>query len=110
MLFVLAVVAALLWIDAPWGWVLVGVAAVIEIGQMMFWFWWGGKRKRAKVGVEAFIGRDAVVVLPCRPEGQVRLDGELWQARCEGGADAGTRVVVTGIEGLTLTVEPERLS
>lgn len=106
MLFVLAVVAALLWIDAPWGWVLVGVAAVVEIGQMMFWFWWGGKRKRAKVGVEAFIGREAVVVLPCRPEGQVRLDGELWQARCEAGADPGQTVTVRAIDGLTLDVVP----
>jgi membrane protein implicated in regulation of membrane protease activity len=40
------------------------------------------------------------------PEGQVRINGEIWKARCEGGCDSGTAVVVRGIDGLTLEVEP----
>ena len=105
-LFVIAVVAAVFWIDAPLGWILVGVAAVIEIGQTAFWFWWSGKRKRPKVGAETLIGKTAVVVEPCRPEGQVRLDGELWRARSAAGAELGERVVVEELEGLTLVVRP----
>jgi membrane protein implicated in regulation of membrane protease activity len=105
MLFVLAVLAAILWLEAPLGWILVGVAAVVEIGQTFFWFWWSGKRRRAKVGAEALIGREAVVTLACRPEGQVRIDGELWRALCAEGAGPGERVVVRSLDGLTVIVE-----
>ena len=43
MLFVVAVLVAVLWIEGTLGWVLVGVAAVIEIGETFFWVWWSGK-------------------------------------------------------------------
>ena len=87
----------------------VAAAGLLETGETYLWFRWS-RRRRAAVGVEALIGRAGVATTDLWPEGQVKVDGELWQARCEGGADAGTRVVVTGIEGLTLTVEPEQLS
>ena len=38
--------------------------------------------------------------------GQIRLQGEIWAARCEAGAVPGDRVRVTGRDGLTLIVEP----
>jgi membrane-bound serine protease (ClpP class) len=106
MLFVVAVLAAVLWIEGTLGWVLVGVAAVIEIGETFFWVWWSGKRRRAKVGVEELVGREAVVVTACRPEGQVRVQGEIWRAVCEDRADPGGRVRIEGVEGLTLRVRP----
>jgi membrane protein implicated in regulation of membrane protease activity len=102
-LFILAVVAAILWVDSPWGWVLIGVAAAIEVGESFFWLRWS-RRRRARVGAETLIGKSAVVVLPCRPEGQVRVEGELWQARCEEGADAGEEVTVQALDLLTLSV------
>jgi membrane protein implicated in regulation of membrane protease activity len=43
----------------------------------------------------------------CRPVGQVFVAGELWEARCEDGADAGTQVRVLAVNGLTLDVRPE---
>ena len=55
------------------------------------------------------IGRTAVVSAPCFPEGQVRLDGETWDARCAAGADPGAEVRVPGREKLTLIVDPARL-
>jgi membrane protein implicated in regulation of membrane protease activity len=50
------------------------------------------------------IGKRAEVVRECRPSGTVRLDGELWEARCEDGAGPGDEVQVKGVEGLTLVV------
>jgi membrane-bound serine protease (ClpP class) len=105
-LLVIAVIAALFWLESPWSWVLVGVAAVIELGEIFFWMWWGGKRKRAKVGAETLVGKEALVAEACQPIGQVRVDGELWQARCDAGATVGERVRVTALDGLTLLVEP----
>ena len=39
MIFVIAVILAVFVVPAPWGLVLVGVAAVIEIGETFFWIW-----------------------------------------------------------------------
>jgi membrane protein implicated in regulation of membrane protease activity len=39
------------------------------------------------------------------PVGQVRVRGELWEARCSDDADVGEAVRIVRIEGLTLVVE-----
>jgi membrane-bound serine protease (ClpP class) len=57
------------------------------------------------VGAQTLVGKEAEVLAPCRPIGQVRIGGEIWQARCETGADAGETVRVIGLNGLTLLVE-----
>ena len=89
----------------PWGVPLVAAAAAVEVAESLFWIWLS-KRKRATVGAEALVGRTARVVRPCRPVGYVRLDGELWQARCAEGADKGADVRVSALDGLTLVVKP----
>jgi membrane protein implicated in regulation of membrane protease activity len=87
--------------DAP----LIAVAAVVEIAETFFWVWLS-RRGRVRMGPETLVGATAEVVAPCRPMGQVRLEGELWRARCEAGADTGDTVLVRGLDGLTLLVEP----
>jgi len=106
MLFVIAVILAVLVVPSPWGLLLVGVAGIVEIGETFFWVWLS-KRRRIQMGAETLIGAQALVVSSCRPDGQVRLRGELWGARCEGGADPGDRVRVVERSGLTLLVERE---
>jgi membrane protein implicated in regulation of membrane protease activity len=88
----------------PWGAPLIAAAAAVEVSQSLFWIW-HSKRRRADVGAETLIGRTTDVVRACRPLGYVRLDGELWQARCEEEAEAGDPVRVVGLDGLTLLVE-----
>jgi membrane-bound serine protease (ClpP class) len=106
LLFVVAVALALFVLPRPWGLVAVIVAAIVELGETWFWVRFS-QRRRIQAGAETLIGARAEVVSPCRPTGQVRLVGELWQARCEAGAAPGETVRVTGREGLTLLVEPE---
>ena len=60
----------------------------------------------AEAGPETMVGKTAKVVVPCRPSGQVRVHGELWEARCAAGADVGEDVRITAREELTLLVEP----
>lgn len=79
-------------------------ALVLEVAEIGFWFWYS-KRRRIQAGAETLIGDAAVVVTPCRPVGQVRVQGELWEAYCRDGADAGARVRVLAREGLRLVVE-----
>ena len=95
--------AAVLWVDSPLSWVLVVGAAVVELAEAWFW-WWLSHRRRPAVGVETMVGASATVITPCRPRGQVRIQGELWEARCERGADPGDLVEVVGVDGLTLVV------
>jgi membrane-bound serine protease (ClpP class) len=106
MTLLIAVLLALFVLPYPWNLIAVIAAAVIDVIETGAFLWWS-KRRRAAVGAETLIGKKGVTVGSLWPDGQVRVDGELWNARCEGGADAGTRVVVRGIEGLTLEVEPD---
>ena len=90
----------------PWPWnILVVLGGVlIEVGELI----WGrrlARRWRPQTGAEAMIGAHAEVVSPCHPTGQVRLNGELWEATCEEGADIGDETIVRRIDGLTLFVD-----
>jgi membrane-bound serine protease (ClpP class) len=64
------------------------------------------KNRRKAVGAETLIGKQAVVTTDCRPSGQVRLEGEIWEARCDAGASVGDNVRVIGRNGLVLVVTP----
>jgi membrane-bound serine protease (ClpP class) len=103
MVLTLFVIAAF-FVPWPW-WPLVLVVGVIaEVGEVI----WGrrlARRRRPATGVETMIGRSARVVDACRPNGRVRIGGELWNAACADGADAGDDVTVVGEHGLTLEVE-----
>lgn len=105
MAFVLGLLLALFVLDAPWSFAAVVAGATVEVVESLVLLRWS-RRRRATVGAETLAGRRAVASTDLRPSGQVKLDGELWQARCEAGATAGDTVVVCGIEGLTLEVEP----
>ena len=75
----------------------------IELGEAAFWIRFS-RRRQPQIGTEALVGAEGVATRDCRPEGQVRVRGELWQAFCPEGADTGDAVVVEGVSGLTLQV------
>ncbi len=104
MLLVAAILLAVFVVSAPWNIALVAGAAVIEIAEAVFWIWLS-RRRRVQMGPETLVGATAQVVSPCRPYGQVRIQGELWRAHCADGADMGEQVTVRSLDGLTLVVE-----
>ncbi len=104
MTLVAAILLAVFVLDSPWDVAVVAAAATVEVAEVAFWIWLS-RRRRIAVGAETLIGTKARVVAPCRPHGQVRVQGELWQARCDDGADIGDTVTVRSLEGLTLLVE-----
>jgi membrane protein implicated in regulation of membrane protease activity len=104
-LFLIGVLLAVFVLPSPWGLVAVVVGGILDIVETGLFYWWS-KRRRVSVGVEALVGKRGVATSELWPEGQVRVNGELWRARCEGGCDLGTSVVVREVEGLTLLVEP----
>jgi membrane protein implicated in regulation of membrane protease activity len=103
--FLIVGIALLLVLPGPWNWIAFGACILGFGGEVGFWNHRVRSRKAA-TGVQTLVGRTATVTLSCRPRGQVRVAGELWEARCDAGADPGDKVRVAAIEGLTLVVEP----
>ena len=103
MALILALVLALIFLDWPWNLVAILGGLTVETAELT----WGlslARRWKPKTGAEAMIGAEAEVVSACRPVGEVRVQGELWQARCDEGADAGDTVRIERLDGLTLVV------
>ncbi len=105
MLTIVAVVLALTVLPSPWGVVAIVGAFAIDAAETAFFVRWS-KRRKATVGVETLVGRTAVVVRQLTPRGQVKLDGEVWEARAESDVAPGAEVTVTAVDGLVLEVEP----
>jgi len=105
MVLVVAILLAIFVLDEPWTWIAVLAGATWELVETTLIVRWSKGRKTV-VGAEALIGQRALVAAECRPIGQVRIVGELWQARCDRGAHVGEEVVVKALDGLTLVVEP----
>ena len=100
-------VSIILALFLPWPWNL--GAVLVGLGIEAVELTWGlrlARRWRPQTGAEAMIGQVAEVVAPCHPTGQVRVQGELWEARCAERADVGQTVRIERLEGLTLVVVP----
>jgi membrane-bound serine protease (ClpP class) len=93
-------------VKGSWAIALLAGTATLEISQTVFWLWYS-QRPAVQVGAETMIGRVVEVAEECRPYGLVRVQGELWRARCGEGAARGERVRIVGRDGLTLEVERE---
>ena len=104
MLFLIALLLAIFVLPSPWGLVAVAIGAALDIAETCLFIWWS-KRRKATVGVDSLVGKTGVAVGELRPEGQVKINGEIWKAHCAGGCEAGTKVVVRAIDGLRLDVE-----
>src|SRR4051794_15680413 len=103
MLIILAVVLLLL---LPWPWSVIGfvIVTILWCGELFLWN--RSLRGRAKkTGPQLLVGKHGTIVSASRPAGQVRVEGEVWAARCADGASVGDTVHVVAVDGLTLVVE-----
>src|SRR5205823_541081 len=66
------------------------------------------RRNKVVTGVEGMMGLAGVAVGELNPSGTVLVRGEYWNAQAPGHIAASDPVRVTGIDGLTLRVEPAR--
>jgi membrane-bound serine protease (ClpP class) len=87
--------------------VLSGVVAIgVVAGLYVRWIVGPLRAKRKLTGPESLIGKMGQVVSPVSPVGEVRIEGVVWRAKSmSGDIPVGEKVVVKGIEGLTLIVE-----
>jgi len=65
-------------------------------------------RKKPVPGFTTMVGVEGQVVSRLAPEGLVRIEGELWNARSENGPiDVGIDVIVVSQNGLKVIVRPK---
>jgi len=101
------VLALLLFLVLPDPWDVVGgitctALFVVEVG-----FWQRRVRgQKAQTGVQRLVGATGEVSGGVGASPQVRVLGELWEARSSTELAVGERVRVVAVDGLTLEVEP----
>jgi membrane-bound serine protease (ClpP class) len=103
-MFLLVALVLVVVLPSPWNALGFVVCLLLFGGEVVYWHR-TMRERRATAGAETLIGQTASVVAACRPEGQVRLAGEIWAARSQEGAERGETVIVIGRDGLTLLVE-----
>ena len=100
MLLLSGILLAVFVVPWPWGIATVLVGGLLDIAESLVLLRWS-RRRRAVTGAEALIGRTAVVATST----QVRVAGELWEARADRPLVRGDEVLVRAVDGLVLRVE-----
>jgi membrane-bound serine protease (ClpP class) len=103
-MFLLLALLLLVLLPSPWGLVVAlasGAAFIVEVA------YWRRRMQGRKVqtGAENLVGATGEVTEALMPVGQIRVLGELWQARSSSELPRGTPVRVLSVQGLTLEVE-----
>lgn len=106
MILVTGILIGLFVVPDAWTVPVIAGAVVLEVVETYVSWRIARRFGRPRVGPERLIGATGRVVTACRPLGQVRVMGEVWQARCDAGAGPEERVRVVARDRLVLIVEP----
>jgi membrane-bound serine protease (ClpP class) len=64
---------------------------------------------KATTGQQGLVGEIGIVVTPLKPEGQVNVHGEIWEAVSSENLKKGEKVIVTAVTGLKVQVEKQKV-
>jgi membrane-bound serine protease (ClpP class) len=104
-MFLLLAIVLLIFVPWPWSLLAALLSCFAFVGEVAFW----QRRirgRKVQTGVENLVGSVGEVIEPLTPVGQIRVLGELWQARAKTEVARGARVRVVRVDRLTLDVEP----
>jgi membrane-bound serine protease (ClpP class) len=68
------------------------------------------RANKVVTGAQGLVGEIGIAQTALSPRGKIFVHGELWDAMSAKGASAGQAVVVLGVDGLQLRVEPSAIS
>lgn len=98
--------ALLLFIFLPSPWDVIGGVASGALGILEVVYWQRRmRREKVQTGVENLIGATGETTDELAPSGNVRVLGELWEARSSSELPRGAPVRVVAVHGLILEVE-----
>jgi len=85
----------------------VTLTIVAVIIALIFYVGVKAQFKRVKTGKEALIGAKGIATTDLKPNGEVRVLGEFWEATAKNGEiTTGQAVEVIGMDGMFLVVKP----
>ena len=89
--------------------VIVGAAVTLGLALLILLYMATRAHRRPKAsGIETMIGVEAEALADFEREGSVRVGGEIWHARTRRPVQAGARLRIVRVEGLTVWVEPQQ--
>ena len=97
-------ILAILFVDPPWRWVIIGLLLLTDVVQIVVWLRW--RHKKSITGSESLVGQGGRAVTTLDPDGQVKVRGQLWTAHASERIEVGDDVTVTAVDGLKLEVAP----
>ena len=101
---IIGAILAILFLETPWQWVVIGVLLLTDVIQITVWLRW--RKRKSITGIESMVGAPGRAVTALDPEGQVSVRGQLWSARSDARIEIGDDVTVTAVDGLKLEVAP----
>lgn len=101
---VIGAVLAIMFVDPPWRWLIIGGLLLTDVFQIAIWLRW--RKKKSITGIESLVGQGGRAVTTLDPDGQVRVRGQLWSAHASERVEVGDDVTVTAVDGLKLEVAP----
>ena len=99
-------IALILFLLLPWPYALALYVPIAGVSLLGYWKALQVQRRPPVIGKRAMIGGHAEVVSSKQGELEVHYRGETWWATSSQTLQRGQEVVIEGIEGLTLRVEP----
>ena len=100
-----ALVVGYFFLEAPWRWLILIPAVLIDILDIAVWLRW--RKRKAITGEESLVGAKGRIVSIEKPgTATINARGQLWSGEVGPDVQVGDEVVVTGIDGLRLKVEP----
>jgi len=116
---IMVTIAAILFFAAISGTTYYGLAIQVEVtfavtliiiaAILLVIFYVGVKAqfRRVKTGKEALVGAKGIATSDLKPKGEVRVNGEFWEATAKDTPiPVGQEVEVVGMEGMFLVVKP----
>jgi membrane protein implicated in regulation of membrane protease activity len=104
-MFLLLAILLFIILPSPWN-AFVGFASLVLFGLEVAYWQRRMRHQEVQTGVGTLVGAIGEVSEPLTPVGQIRVNGEVWEARSSSELSPGTRVRVIAVHGLTLEVEP----
>jgi membrane-bound serine protease (ClpP class) len=104
-MFLLIALLLLLVLPSPWNVIGGVVSCALGLVEVAYWQRYM-RRRKVQTGIENLVGATGEVSEPLAPVGQIRVLGELWEARATSELPRGTLVRVVAVNGLKLEVEP----
>lgn len=96
-------------IEISWSIIITSTALTVIFFSFIIGLGLKAQKQKPTTGSEGIIGEQGEALSAINPEGTVRVHGEIWSARSASGSiKKGTKVRVTALHGLTVTVQEVR--